>query len=92
MPNRRRTESLAHLEQQLAALNAERDQVIGNIKALVAGLTAGVSHFVQRERRELAPVRNAVKRHFSPAARAKLRAAAKARWAAAKMAGRSRLG
>jgi hypothetical protein len=66
--------------------------VIANLRAAVIGLSAGVSHFVEAERRDLAPVGKAVKRRFSPAARAKLRAAAKARWAAAKKAGKSRLG
>jgi hypothetical protein len=89
---RRKFASLAHLENQLTAVNAERERIIGHIKAVVAGLTAGVSHFVQAEKQDLTPIARRVKRQFSPAARAKLRASAKKRWAAAKKAGRTSLG
>lgn len=95
MAKRRRIGSLAQLEKRLSALNAERQKVIVNMRAVLAGLTAGASYLIEAERKELAPVRTAASRatrRFSKAARAKLAAAAKARWAAAKRAGKTRLG
>jgi hypothetical protein len=89
---KQRTGNLAKLERQLAALDQKRHTVIVNIRAIAAGLGAGISHFVEAEKKELAPVGKAVKRRFSKAARAKLAAAAKARWAAAKKAGKKKLG
>jgi hypothetical protein len=47
---------------------------------------------VGRAERQAAQSATQAKRRFSPAARAKLRAAAKARWAAAKKAGKTKLG
>lgn len=87
----RATGTLAQLERQLATLNAQRGQVIRNIHAAVAGLTAGASYLIEAEKRELEPAARKT-RKFSKAARAKLRAAAKARWAAVKKAGKTRLG
>ena len=92
MATRRKTGNLAQLERQLEEVNALRHRIITNIRASVAGLTAGVSHLVEAERKELKPLRKAVKRRFSKKARAKLAAAARKRWAEAKMAGKKRLG
>lgn len=83
--------SLAVLERQLAEVNRLRDRIIGNMKATVAGLTAGVTHFVESGRKEPKPARKA-KRRISKAAREKLSAAAKKRWAEAKKAGKTKLG
>lgn len=92
MPRGRQT--LAQLERQFAEINAKRERLIQEIKAMVhqmvgasaAGLRAG-----SRRLGALAPPSAPSRRRFSAAARAKLRAAAKRRWAEAKKAGRARL-
>ena len=92
MPPRGR-QTLAQLERQFAEVNARRDRLIEDIKATVrriVGLgSTGASHAGRASGVAVpgAPRR----RRFSAAARAKLRAAAKRRWAEAKKAGRARL-
>jgi ElaB/YqjD/DUF883 family membrane-anchored ribosome-binding protein len=61
------------------------EQLLGNL-----GHTAAIR--VNRTEKQAAKAAKQVKRRFSPAARAKLRASAKARWAAAKKAGKASLG
>ena len=85
--------TLAQLEKQFAALNAQRERLIEDIKAAVrhmVGSGAGADAGSRRINKIVAPAA-ARTRRFSPAARAKLRAAAKRRWAEAKKAGRARL-
>ena len=89
--SRRSKTALGQLEARLSELNVEREKVIRNLKAVVAGLTVGTSTLIAAERKELRPAVRAV-RKFSRAARAKLAASATRRWAAAKKAGKSRLG
>ena len=103
---RRKTGSLARLEQELSALNARRHQIISELTSVVEQLSLGAMVRIAElgqasglgaelpSGRPVDDQRKAAKptRTFSPAARAKLRAAAKARWAAAKKAGKTKLG
>ena len=79
------------LGNQLQTINAQRDRIIGTIRAVVAGITAGTQALVASEKKDLRPATRKIRR-FSRGARAKLRAAAKKRWAEAKQAGKRRLG
>jgi ElaB/YqjD/DUF883 family membrane-anchored ribosome-binding protein len=78
----RQRDALAH---ELRGYVKHAERLLGNL-----GQTAAVK--VSRTEKQAAKSVKQVKRRFSPAARAKLRAAAKARWAAAKKAGKTSLG
>ena len=90
---------LGHLAARYDAWLSQRDELVSDLQKYVAagqsmltdlGRTADLR--IRQRRKQGAQVRKRIKRTFSPAARAKLRAAAKARWAAAKKAGKTRLG
>src|SRR5689334_16097216 len=103
MPKGQRTRgSLAALEARLHRLNQERHAVIAEITSVVEQLSLGAMDTIAKvgqftglgaELPTLDPAaREEPTRRLSAAARAKLRASAKARWAAAKKAGKTRLG
>lgn len=95
MAKARKTGTIARLEQQLHRLNQERAAVIAGIRAAVHHLmnhaSADPMPSPGRERRAGVADRRK-KRNVSPAVRARLSKLAKARWAAAKKAGKSKLG
>jgi len=86
---------LARLERQLGEVNARRHRLIADIRKAVEHLTMGSAApmaGLQLDRPLQAPGRTRrVQRTFSPEARARLSQLAKARWAKAKKAGKSRL-
>jgi hypothetical protein len=97
--------SLAQLERLLHHLNAQRHAVIAEIKTAAAHLTLGSAapmaehSLASRVPRRRHPTRRPAdsenrprRRRMSAAARAKLAASARRRWAAAKKAGKNRLG
>jgi ElaB/YqjD/DUF883 family membrane-anchored ribosome-binding protein len=90
---------LGHLAARYDALVKQRDALAHDLRGYVKqaesllgnlGQTAAVE--LSRTEKQAAKPMKQLKRQFSPAARAKLRAAAKARWAAAKKAGKTSLG
>jgi hypothetical protein len=90
---------LGRLAMRYDAFVKQRDELAHELRGYVQyaekllgtlGHTAAAK--VSRTERQAATAAKQVKRQFSPAARAKLRAAAKARWAAAKKAGKTKLG
>ena len=90
---------LGHLAARYDAWMKQRDELASEIheyvttgQKMLADLGRTADRRIRRTRKKSAQVRKKIKRTFSPAARAKLRAAAKARWAAAKKAGKARLG
>jgi hypothetical protein len=78
----RQRDELAH---ELRGYVRHAEQLLGNL-----GHTARTD--VRQTEKHATKAAQQVRRQFSPAARAKLRASAKARWAAAKKAGKKRLG
>ena len=79
------------LKQRDELASEVQDYVVAGQKMLAdLGQTADLR--VRQTRKQAARIQQKVKRTFSPAARAKLRASAKKRWAAAKKAGKTRLG
>jgi hypothetical protein len=80
--------ALAGAKERLGALTAEIESIYRTFPLLQTSSTRKT-----KERRvEAAPTGAPKRRRFSAAARAKLRAAAKRRWAAAKKAGKKTLG
>jgi hypothetical protein len=95
MPRKRQHLTLSQLEQKLSQLNVARERVIAQIRAAVEHLTAGSYAPMAGLHLQTTVARKQLRRRrreISPAARAKLRASLKARWAAAKKAGKTRLG
>ncbi len=95
MPRGRRRSTLAQLESQLAKLDAARLKIVVALRSRVDAITGraakggrAMMQAVEQTVEAAAPKR----RKVSAAARAKLRAAAKRRWAEAKKAGKTRLG
>ena len=95
MPRGRKRSTLAQLESQLAKLDAARLKIVASLRARVDTITGGAAKgaraMIQNVEQTVdvaAPRRSKV----SAAGRAKLRAAAKRRWAEAKKAGKTRLG
>ena len=99
---RRKTGTLARLEARLHRLNQERRAVIAEITSVVEQLSLGAMDTVAKIGQFTAlgaelpsedpATAKKPRRRLSAAGRAKLRASARARWAAAKKAGKTRLG
>jgi ElaB/YqjD/DUF883 family membrane-anchored ribosome-binding protein len=90
---------LGRLAAKYDALVKQRDELAHELRAylkhaekLLGNLGHSASIEISRTETQAVKALKGAKRQFSPAARAKLRAAAKARWAAAKKAGKTRLG
>jgi ElaB/YqjD/DUF883 family membrane-anchored ribosome-binding protein len=90
---------LGRLAARYDALVKQRDELADELRdyvkhaeKLLGNLSQTAALRVSRTKKRAAKTVKQVKRRFSPAARAKLRAAAKARWAAAKKAGKTTLG
>ena len=93
MPRGRRTSTLASLERQLAEVNATRHQILVDIRAAVDRLTAGATAGVRSVRESVAEtLKPRRRRRVTAAGRRRLSELAKARWAKAKKAGKTRLG
>jgi hypothetical protein len=94
MPKGRPAATLAALERRLSEINVTRHRLIVAIRAAVDHLTTGGSTGSARTAvstpRPAAAVRP--RRQLSPDARKRLSQLAKARWAKAKKAGKTRLG
>jgi hypothetical protein len=87
-----RTSNLASLERQLVQINTSRARVIAAIRQAVDRVTSDGSFRSVRLEKPAIKKASRRKRRFSKAARAKLAAAARKRWAEAKKAGQTKLG
>jgi hypothetical protein len=97
MPRHVKRQSLGQLETALNRVNAERERLLNAIRLAVEQLTEGnAPQEVQGTRREQTSVRGGGtrrrRRRLTPAVRARLSQLAKARWAKAKKARKTRLG
>ena len=96
MPRGRRRSTLAQLELQLAAVDAQRHRIVADIKAAVDHLVGTAARGGRAVAQNVASTVEAARprrrrRRISAAHRAKLRASMQARWAKAKKAGKTRL-
>jgi hypothetical protein len=80
------------LVRQRDALAQELRHYVTHAERLLGTLGQAAAVKARPAEKQAAKAVKRLKRKFSPAARAKLRAAAKARWAAAKKAGKTKLG
>ena len=90
---------LGRLAARYDALVKQRDELAHELRSyvthaekLLGNLGHSAATKISRTETQAVKAVTQVKRQFSPAARAKLQAAAKARWAAAKKAGKTSLG
>ena len=94
MPRGRKRSTLGELESKLAQLDGARLKIVAALKARVDAITGSAARGGKAMMRNVERSVEAAppKRGMSAAGRAKLRAAAKRRWAQAKKAGKTRLG